>query len=212
MRFSLILSFFVISSVEIVQGQSAFVKLGQKALIDGDFKSAVQHLEKACITDSTNSNALWMLGYSYYHCESYQNSIAAYSKLISIKPADASAYYFRSRSKSFLGKDARMSSEEKEKNLLGAIVDLTKAITIDKNDLKFYQNRGIAYRDYALFKLQKGNKFYDKNRGINSLRASITDLQKVLTESPGRKDIVLQLEMSKDQLNKALLINASTDR
>lgn len=202
MRFSLILSFFVISSVEIVHGQSAFVKLGQKALMDGDFKSAVQHLERACITDSSNSNALWMLGYSYYHCDSYEKSIAAYTKLIGIKPADASAYYYRARAKSYLGKESGVSPEEKEKNLLGAIIDLTKAISIDVNDTKFYQNRGIAYRDYALFKLDKSTRFYDKTRGSNSLKASVEDLQKVLNDNPGRRDITLQLEMSKDQLKR----------
>lgn len=188
--------------MELVQGQSAFVKLGQKALMDGDFKSAVQHLEKACITDSSNSNALWMLGYSYYHCDSYEKSISAYTKLINIKPADASAYYYRARAKSHLGKEKDISPENKEKHLLGAIIDLTKAMSIDINDIKFYQNRGIAYRDYALFKLNKSSRFYDKLRGTNSLKASIADLQKVLNGNPSRRDITLQLEMSMELLKQ----------
>lgn len=171
MKLSVIVSFLIISSLESAVAQSAYVKMGQQALMDGDFRSAISHLEKACITDSTNANALWMLGYSYYHSDNYKKSIAAYTRVIAIKPADASAYYYRARAKSFLGKDNQTSPADKELFLLGAIVDLTKAISInsDPNDSKFYQNRGLAYRDYGLFKLQNSSHFYDRARGINSL-------------------------------------------
>src|SRR5476651_2412428 len=107
-------------SIESACAQSAYFKLGQQALMNGDFKSAVAQLEKACLIDSTNANALWMLGYSYYHSENYKKSIAAYTKEISINPTDAMAYYYRARSKSFLGKDNQLSIAEKEKYLLGA--------------------------------------------------------------------------------------------
>ncbi|WP_370997617.1 tetratricopeptide repeat protein [Mucilaginibacter sp. RCC_168] len=194
------------SSLESAVAQSAYVKMGQQALMDGDFRSAVSHLEKACITDSTNANALWMLGYSYYHSDNYKKSIAAYTRVIAIKPADASAYYYRARAKSYLGKDNQTSPADKELYLLGAIVDLTKAISInsDPNDSKFYQNRGIAYRDYGLFKLQNNSHFYDRARGINSLKASITDLEKVLNDNPGRMDIANLIDQSKDKLTQAI--------
>jgi len=68
---------------------------------------------------------------------------------------------------------------------------------IEPNDSKYYQNRGIFYRDYGIFKLQKTSKFYDRNRGLESLRASIVDLDKVLSESPDRKDISSLLDQSK---------------
>lgn len=193
------------SSLETAVAQSAYVKMGQQALMDGDFRSAVSHLEKACITDSTNANALWMLGYSYYHSDNYKKSIAAYTRVIAIKPADASAYYYRARAKSYLGKDNQTSPADKELYLLGAIVDLTKAISInsDPNDSKFYQNRGLAYRDYGLFKLQNNSHFYDRARGINSLKASITDLEKVLNDNPGRMDIANLIDQSKDKLTQA---------
>jgi len=180
--------------------------MGQQALMDGDFRSAVSHLEKACITDSTNANALWMLGYSYYHSDNYKKSIVAYTRVIAIKPADASAYYYRARAKSYLGKDNQTSPADKELYLLGAIVDLTKAISInsDPNDSKFYQNRGLAYRDYGLFKLQNSSHFYDRARGINSLKASITDLEKVLNDNPGRMDIANLIDQSKDKLSQAI--------
>jgi len=205
MKLSIIISFLIITSLENTSAQSAYFKLGQQALMDGDFKAAVVQLEKACLIDSTNANALWMLGYSYYHSENYKKSIAAYTKEISITPTDATAYYYRARAKGYLGKDNQLSPADKEKYLLGAIFDLTKAITIDPNDTrnKYYQTRGIAYREYGIFKLQTTGHLYDKNRGINSLKASITDLERVLADNPGRPDISSLIDLSKQKLDEA---------
>ncbi|WP_158288527.1 tetratricopeptide repeat protein [Mucilaginibacter psychrotolerans] len=193
----------MITSLE-SSAQNAYVKLGQQAFMDGNFKTAVAQLEKACLVDSTNANAYWMLGYSYYHSENYRKSIAAYTKAIFINPVDATAYYYRARAKSFLGKDTYLSPDEREKYLLGAIFDLTKAIAMDPTEqTKSYQTRGIAYREYGIFKLQANQKNYDKVRGINSLRASISDLEKVLNDNPGRTDISSLLDISKEKLASA---------
>jgi len=203
MKLPVIISFLIIASFENIAAQNAYVKLGQQAVMQGDFKVAATQLEKACLVDSTNANALWLLGYSYYHSENYRKSIAAYNREIAINPTDAMAYYYRARSKGYLGKDSQLSPAEREKYLLGAIFDLTKAIAIEPNDTK-YQTRGIAYRDYGLFKLQPGNHFYDRNRGINSLKASIGDLEKVLANNPGRADISSLIEFSKQKLGEEL--------
>ena len=90
--------------------------------------------------------------------------------------------------------------------MLGAIFDLTKAISIDPNDTsnKYYQTRGIAYREYGVFKLQTGAHYNDKMRGVNSLKASINDLQKVLADNPGRTDISSLIDLSKQKLNEAI--------
>jgi len=205
MKLSVIISFLVITTLENASAQNAYVKLGQQALMEGDFKAAVAQLERACLIDSTNANALWMLGYSYYHSENYKKSIAAYTKEIAINPVDASAYYYRARAKSYLGKDNQLSATEKEKYLIGAIYDLTKAIAIDPNDVsnKFYQTRGIAYREYGVFKLLSSNHA-DKIRGINSLKASVADLEKVLTDNPSRSDISSLIDLSKQKLDEAI--------
>jgi tetratricopeptide (TPR) repeat protein len=202
MKLPIIVSLLIFSTLDVAYAQNAYVKLGQQAFMDGDFKSAISQLEKACSVDSTDANALWMLGYSYYHSDNYKKSILAYSKVISIKPTDASAYYYRARAKSYLGKDNSLSPSEKEKYLLGAIYDFTKAIDInpDPNDIKFYQNRGIAYHDYGCFKLQANSRFYDKARGINSLKASIADFEKVLNSDPSRTDISTLMDASKEKL------------
>jgi tetratricopeptide (TPR) repeat protein len=200
MRLSAIISLLVLTSLE-SSAQNAYVKLGQQAFMDGNFKTAVAQLEKACMIDSTNANAYWMLGYSYYHSTNYRKSIVAYTKAIFINPVDATAYYYRARAKGFLGKDNFLSPDEREKYLLGAIFDLTKAIAIDPSEqTKSYQTRGIAYREYGMFKLQPNQKNYDKVRGINSLRASVADLEKVLAENPGRSDISTLLDVSKEKL------------
>ncbi len=203
MKLSLIISFLVITSLENTSAQNSYFKLGQQALMDGDFKVAAAQLEKACLIDSTDANALWMLGYSYYHSENYKKSIAAYNKELAINPTDAMAYYYRARSKGYLGKDNQLSQADKEKYLIGAIFDLTKAISIEPNATKF-QTRGIAYREYGIFKLQATGRFYDKNRGINSLKASIADLEKVLAENPERTDISSLIDLSRLKLDEAL--------
>lgn len=205
MKATAILSFLVVSTLNAAIAQNAYFKMGQQAFFDGDFKSAVAHLEKSCIIDSTNASALWMLGYSYYHSENYKKSIQAYNKVIAIKPADGSAYYYRARAKSYLAKDNHLNDQDKEKNLLGAILDYTKAIAVDPNNIqdntKYYQNRAIAYRDYSDFKLQPSSRFYDKNLAINSLKASIQDFEKVLTDNPSRQDISNLMESAKAKLS-----------
>jgi len=102
-----------------------------------------------------------------------------------------------------LAKDLQVPPEEREKNLLGAILDLTKALTLSPTETRFYQIRGIAYRDYGIFKLQANSKLYDRHMGVKALKASIADLKKVLDESPSRDDIALQISKSQDLLDSA---------
>jgi len=207
MRLSLVLSFLIISSAEPLLAQNAYVRLGKQAFADGDFKSAVMQLEKACLVDSTNSNALYMLGYSYYHSDNYAKSITAFTKELSITPTDAYAYYYRAQAKTHLGKDNLLSPADREKYLVGAIYDYSKAIEINPNDAKiasFYQNRGITYREYGIFKLTPNPRSYDKTRGISALKASIDDFQKVLTSDPNRSDIASLLDQSKEKLATTL--------
>jgi tetratricopeptide (TPR) repeat protein len=204
MRLSVLISFLFVSSFEAVVAQNAYVRLVKQAVVDGDFKLAVKQLEKACLVDSTNANSLWMLGYSYYHSSSYTKAITTFTKELTITPADAYAYYYRAQAKSSLGRDVMMASAEREKYLYEAIFDYTKAIEINPNDTKiasFYQNRGIVYRDYALFKLDPtSHNYFDRQRGVKSLRAAIDDLQKVLSENPGRADIATILDQTKEKL------------
>ncbi|QKJ29334.1 hypothetical protein HQ865_06045 [Mucilaginibacter mali] len=194
----------IISSVSVRPSlaQNAYVSMGRQALMDADFRTAAKHLERACVVDSTNTNALWMLGYSYFHSESYKKAITTYSKLIALKPAECMAYYYRALAQGRLAKDASTSTSDKDKCLLASIVDFTKAIEIEPGDMKIYQNRGIAYREYGIFKVQS-TKPNDKARGIASLKASVTDFEKVLNNDPSRGDIESLIALSKEKLATA---------
>jgi tetratricopeptide (TPR) repeat protein len=206
MRLPILVSFLVISSVEHAASQNAYIRLGQQAYIEGNFKAAITQLEKGRLIDSTNANALYMLGYSYYHSDNYLKSITAFTKEIALEPAEAHAYYYRARAQVRLGADSQIPAE-KEKYLLGAIIDFTKAISINPADTKltvFYQNRGIAYREYGLFRLQPTSKFFDRARGQNALKASINDLQKVLEADRSRDDISSLIDLSKEKLASAV--------
>lgn len=205
MRLTVFASFLIISSIEHVAAQNAYVRMGQQAYIDGNFKAAIKQLEKGCLIDSTDANALWMLGYSYYHSENLPKSVIAFTREISIAPNDAAAYYYRAMAKYRLGKGSLLAPD-KEKHLLGAIFDFTKAIILSPNDTKiasFFQNRAIAYRDYGVFKLDLSSKSYDRVQGLKSLKAAMNDLQKVLDNDPNRNDIASLLDVTKDKLTAA---------
>lgn len=199
-RISVILSFIIASSIE-GYAQNAYMKLGFQALMDKDFKTAVRQLEKACVVDSSNANALWMLGYSYYHSENYKKSITAYNKVLAINSTDHSAYSFRSKAKSNMAKDAQLPENEREKYLLGAIADLTKAILI-KPENTYYQNRAIDYKDYASLKMAHAG--YDKQRVTTALKAAIGDFEKILANNPSRNDIASLLDITKEKLATAV--------
>lgn len=199
MRLSVILSFLLVSSLDGI-AQKAYVQLGYQSMMNKDFKSAVRQLEKACEVDSNSTHALWMLGYSYFHSENYKKSVAAYSRVIALNPTDESAYYFRSKAQSNMAKDAQLAVPDREKCLLNAIKDLNRAMVIKPNEDRFYQNRGLAYRDYADLKLQPANHSYDKNRGLTALKAAIADFEHVLSNNPSRADMSNLLEVAKERV------------
>ncbi|MFA6946691.1 MAG: tetratricopeptide repeat protein [Pedobacter sp.] len=178
--------------------QTSYHKMGQKALIDGNFKAAVSNLEKALATDSTDVNTLYMLGYSYYHSSSYKEAVNTFNKVIALKPTENSAYYYRGKARNIMANDTKgIANPDREKLLLAAIKDFSKAIDLNADDVKLYQNRAVAYRDYGVLKGQKIPNFYDKNKATGSFRSCIADFEKVLSITPDRKDIVGQLEDAK---------------
>lgn len=185
---------------------NAYVQLGNKAVLDGDFKNAVIQLEKSLPAEANNADVLYMLAYSYYHSGDLQKSIATFSNVISLRPNDVSSYYYRGKARNLLGAQmsSDLTSQEREKLLAASIKDYTRAIEINSEDKKLYQNRAIAYRDYAILKGQKNPKVYDKAIAVNSYKSCISDLQRVLDANPGRKDIM-------DEMKKAKVYMANLD-
>ena len=181
------------------ESTNPYVRLGHKAVLDGDFKNAVSHLERSLPAEANNADVLYMLAYSYYHSGDFQKSISTFGRVVSLRPNDVSSYYYRGKARNLLG--AQMNSTltplEREKILLASIKDYSKALEINPEDKKLYQNRAIAYRDYAILKGQKNPRVYDKNIALNSYKSCINDLQRVLDANPGRKDIMDEMKKAK---------------
>ncbi|MGB4775065.1 MAG: hypothetical protein WBP45_07835 [Daejeonella sp.] len=192
---------FVLLSVGVVNAQNSYQKMGQKALIDGNFKLAVTNLEKAIVIDSNNVSTLYMLGYSYYHSLNYKKAVSAFNKVLVLKSGEVAAYYYRGKAQSNMANDIKsLSNFEREKLLSASIKDFSTAIQLSTEDIKLYQNRGLAYLDYGILKAQKLPKVYDKKKSANAFKLSIEDFQKILDFNPGRKDITSKLETAKEYL------------
>lgn len=171
------------------------VRLGQKALLDGDFKSAATHLEKALPAESKDPNVMYMLGYAQYHSGEHNKALQSFGKVIELKPDDERAYYYRGRLNNLIAVETseKISSSLREKHLLQAIEDFTKAISLNDEDVKLFQNRGIAYRDLGILLGTDGTANYNKKNAVESYNKGIKDLEKVLTFTPGRKDIETEI-------------------
>jgi tetratricopeptide (TPR) repeat protein len=182
--------------------QSPYVLIGQKALLDGDFKLAVTNLEKSLSTEGNNMEVLYMLGYSYYHSGDFPKAISSFTKVISLRPDRADAYYYRGKARNTLGIKSTTSPVEREKLLKAGISDFTKSIELKKDQaLEYYQNRAIANRDYAILKEQKTSNIYDKAAAQNAYKASLSDLQHILDAAPQRKDIADEIKKVKVYLS-----------
>lgn len=181
--------------------QSSYQQMAKKAIMDGNFKQAVIHLQKALATDKSNTENLYMLGYSYYHSGNYTKAISTFDRLINLQPSQASYYYYRGKARNISAMETvKMSMPDREVYLQAAIKDYTKAIQLNSDDVKLYQNRALAYRDYGTLRGQKTSNFYDKAVASSALKSSISDFQKVLQLTPGRKDIIALLDNTKDQM------------
>lgn len=193
---------FVISASTPSFAQGNFEKMGKQAWMNGDYKNAVIQLEKADNADQNNASVLKMLGYSYFQCADFENSIAAYSRLIVLKPNDYSAYYYRGKARLNIANAPKEALNQMRENFYtSAIKDFTKAIEINgEEDVQILQNRGLAYKDYAIFKSYKIKKNPEKVACVAIFNSSIADFQKVLTLQPLRKDIVNWIEYVKGQV------------
>ncbi|RNL54463.1 tetratricopeptide repeat protein [Pedobacter jejuensis] len=172
------------------------------AMVKGDYKAAVTQLEKADAKDGNNANVLKMLGYSYYQNGDYENSITTYSRLIVLKPAEISAYYYRGKARLNVANDPKQSLNALRDNFYtAAIKDFTKASELSgEEDTQMLQNRGLAYKDYAIFRSFKSKKAVEKAACVALFNNSIADFQKVLTLQPLRKDILDWIAYDKAQI------------
>jgi len=176
-----------------------YVRLGQKALIDGDFKVAVTNLEKALPSDPQNLDILYMLGYSQYQSNDYTGAAKSFSTVIKGRPTDVSAYYYRAKAQNTLAvdPDSKLNDGQRSDLLQASISDYTKAIEMNDSDAKLYQNRAMAYRDLGNLIGTTSSKNYNKTSAIDSYDNCIKDLETVLKRNPNRKDLDLELKKVK---------------
>lgn len=181
------------------------VRLGQKALMDGDAKSAVSHLEKALPAEKNDPSVLYLLGYSQFQSGAFDKAADTFGKVIALDPTNANAYYYKGKAinTAAVNTSNKISDEKREQMLQAAINDYTKAIAINKSDAKLYQNRGIAYRDLGILISNEGQKGYNKPSAIEAYNKAIVDFQKVLSYDASRKDI--QAELKKATVYRDLL-------
>lgn len=182
------------------------VRLGQKALIDGDFKAAAGHLQKALPAESNDPDVMYMLGYSQYQIGDYKKALESFGKVVQLRPDHESAYYYRGKASNTLAvqTDTKTSSSNREKMLSAAIADYTKAIEMNAGDVKYYQNRGIAYRDLGILRGTSGTANYSKEIATDAYEKSISDFEHVLSITPDKKDIQTEIKKAKvyrDNLN-----------
>ena len=193
--------FLILLAPMVADAQAPYERLGQKAMMSGDFSAAGAYFEKAWTANRENTNALYLMGYAYYHAPNYRKSIDAFDKLIQIKPTEAAAYYYRGKAKTLMFQQIKdIRSPEKGKLLTEAIKDFSTGIELSPDDMKFYQNRGLAYQEYGFYRSQKVTNIYNKKTAVAAANASIQDLQKVLSENGARRDIALQIQKSKQLL------------
>ncbi len=175
------------------------VRLGQKALIDGDFKAAAAYLQKALPAEAGDPDVMYMLGYSQYQTGEYKKALESFGKVVQLRPDHESAYYYRGKANNILAvqTDTKTSSGNREKMLNAAIIDYTKAIELNAEDAKYYQNRAIAYRDLGILRGTSGTANYDKAIATEAYDKSISDFEQVLLLTPGKKDIQTEIKKAK---------------
>ncbi|MEJ5053932.1 tetratricopeptide repeat protein [Sphingobacterium sp. MYb382] len=172
------------------------VRLGQKAVLDGDFKSAVTHLQKALPTEANDPDVQYLLGYSQFQNGDFPKAVESFKKVITLDPKNVSALYYKAKANNNLAvsNTSGLSTVAKEQLLKTVIDDYTKALGITPNDAKLYQNRGVAYRDLGILVGTAGTKNYDKVAATAAYKNASTDFEKVLSYDSSRKDIQTEVK------------------
>jgi len=175
------------------------VRLGQKALLDGDFKNAITHLEKALPAEERDAGVLYLLGYSQFQVGDFAKAANTFGKVIALEPTNANAYYYKGKANNaYAVSPASKLTEAKRAQLLESVIaDYTKAIAINKADAKLYQNRGVAYRDLGIILSTDGTTVYNKAAAIDVYNKAVLDFEKVLSYDASRKDIQTELKKAK---------------
>ena len=175
------------------------VRAGEKALLEGDFKTAAIQFEKALPNSGSDPDVVYLLGYSQFQNGEYKKSISNFTKVISLDAKNTSAYYYKAKANNNMAvkKELKLNNAEREALLKLAVADYTKAIAINPSDAKFYQNRAIAYRDLGILTGTASAANYDKAAATDAYNKAIADYEKVLSFDASKKDIQTEVKKAK---------------
>ncbi len=175
------------------------VRAGEKALLDGDFKTAAAQFEKAIPNSGNDPDVVYLLGYSQFQNGEFKKSISNFTKVISLDAKNVSAYYYKAKANNNLAvnRESKITPVEREGLLKSAIADYTKALAINANDAKLYQNRAVAYRDLGILLGTSGAGNYNKVSATDAYNKAVADYEKVLTYDASRKDIQTEVKKAK---------------
>ena len=175
------------------------VRLGQKALLDGDFKNAAVYLEKSLPAESKDPDVLYMLGYSQFQNGDFKKAAESFGKVVTLDSKNANGYYFKGKANNNLATQTstKLNSSARESLLKIAIEDYSKAIALNASDVKLYQNRALAFRDYGILVGTSGVANYNKAVATDAYNNAVKDFEKVLTFDASRKDIQTEIKKAK---------------
>ncbi len=189
-----------IASAEAQQGEhkNPNVRAGEKALVSGDFKTAITHLQKAMPAEAADADVHYLLGYAQFQNGEFKKSADSFTKVVALNPKNTSAYYYKAKANNAVAVDntSKMDVKQRQALLESAIADYTKAISMDAQDAKLYQNRGTAYRDLGILRGNAGAS-YSKAVASDAYGKALTDFEKVLTFDASRKDIQTEVKKAK---------------
>lgn len=178
---------------------NANVRAGQQALLDGDFKSAISHLQKSLPAEAADADVHYLLGYALFQNGDFKKSAESFNKVVALAPSNASAYYYKAKANNNIAvdQDQKLDAKQRQSLLQSSIADYGKAIALDAKDAKLYQNRGTAYRDLGILTGSSGNAAYNKDVATDAYNRAVTDFEKVLTFDASRKDIQTEVKKAK---------------
>lgn len=173
------------------QHPNANVRAGEKALLEGDFKSAVTHLQKAFPAEAKDANVHYLLGYAQFQNGDFKKAADTFGKVVQLDAKNSSAYYYKAKANNnvAVNQEEKLSAKQREVLLRSSIEDYSKALVLDQNDVKLYQNRGTAYRDLGVLTGTSGTPNYNKQSATDAYNKAIVDFEKVLSYDASKKDI-----------------------
>jgi hypothetical protein len=107
------------------------LQIGKNKIVQGDFSAAVAELTATLKTDPNNYDVYNMRAIAYSELKKFSEALADFTKCIELKPS--SEAYFNRGSAKFTQKDFQ-----------GALLDLSMALSLNKNDRKALYKRALV--------------------------------------------------------------------